>query len=58
MEAHVQQKKEKQRPGLSKDGELIGPLSDAFECPVSIEYELDGQFRPTVICESQVLMPE
>ncbi len=54
----MQQKKEKQRPGLSKDGELIGPLSDAFECPVSIEYELDGQFRPTVICESQVLMPE
>ena len=39
METHVQQKKDKMKPTTDKDGELIGPLTDPVECPVSIEYE-------------------
>ena len=39
MENHVQQKKDQMKPTMDKYGELIGPLSGAFECPVSIEYE-------------------
>ncbi len=44
MQAFVQEKKDKQRPGMSTEGELIGPVSDAYECPVSVDYEYDSKF--------------
>ena len=49
MENHVQQKKEKLKPMMDKHGELIGPLTDAYECPVSIEYEYDGMYMVYII---------
>ena len=39
MEGHVQKKKDQAKPGMSKDGELLGPITSAFECPVSVDYE-------------------
>ena len=44
MENHVQQKKDKMKPTMDMDGELIGPLTDAYECPVSVDYEY-GMFK-------------